>query len=427
MAGMTMIGGGRGVPKRLVLVLLCFLATTLCYVDRVNISVAVIPMADEFHWSQTTKGFVLSSFFIGYLLMMTPGGAIANRHGGRIVMGVALTSWSLFTLLTPVAAGLSFGTLIVTRILMGVGEAANFPAIISLFARWLPLPERTRAVSVMFAGIPAGTVVGLSVSGLLVAAYGWHENFYVFGSIGLVFAVVWFWLVHGSPATHPTISAAERDYLAANTADHEDQPPVPWGLLLRQKAVWAIVINHTTTTWLLYLMLTWMPSYFRDVQHLAIAKSGLFSAAPWLTAMIVGPIAGMVADRWLATGASVTLVRKTMQVTAMVGVAGGMLWATRVGDANSAVAVLCLTMAFYSLTSCGFACNHLDIAPRYAAALYGFTNTFASIPGIVGVAITGWLLDLTGTYNATFVLAAAVAAVGAVSWLAWGTGERIVD
>lgn len=419
--------GQRGVPKRLVLVLLCFLATTLCYVDRVNISVAVIPMADEFHWTQTTKGFVLSSFFIGYLLMMTPGGWLANRYGGRVVMGVALTSWSLFTLLTPLAAGLSFSALIATRILMGVGEAANFPAIISLFARWLPLTERTRAVSFMFAGIPAGTVVGLSVSGVLVAAYGWHENFYVFGAIGIVFAVVWFWLVHGSPATHPTISAAERAHLDAVAAEHNEQPPVPWGRLLREKAVWAIVINHTTTTWLLYLMLTWMPSYFRDVQHLAIAKSGLFSAAPWLTAMITGPIIGTLADRWVARGASLTLVRKTMQATAMIGVAIGMLFASQVADANTALAVLCVTMAFYSFSSSGFACNHLDIAPRYAAALYGFTNTFASIPGIVGVAITGFLLDLTHSYTATFVLAAAVAAVGAVSWLAWGTGERIID
>lgn len=417
----------HGVPKRLVLVILCFLATTLCYIDRVNISVAVIPMADQFGWSQTTKGFVLSSFFIGYLLMMTPGGWLANRYGGRMVMGAALALWSLFTLLTPLAASLSFAALIATRILMGVGEAANFPAIIGLFARWLPKAERTRAVSLMFAGIPAGTVLGLSVSGLLVAAYGWQENFYVFGAIGIGFAALWFWLVHGSPDSHPTISPAERAQLAGIAAEHNEVPPVPWGDMLRKKAVWALIINHTTTTWLLYLMLTWMPSYFRDVQHLAIAKSGLFSAAPWLTAMITGPVIGHIADRWIASGASITRVRKTMQATAMIGVAAGMLLASRVTDANSALLVLCGTMAFYSFTSSGFACNHLDIAPRYAAALYGLTNTFATIPGIVGVAITGFLLDLTHSYTSTFLLAAGVAMVGAVTWLAWGTGERVID
>ena len=406
---------------------MCFLATTLCYIDRVNISVAVIPMAEEFGWDNTTKGVVLSSFFIGYLLMMTPGGWLAGRFGGRVVMGTALAAWSLFTLLTPVAAGISFSALIVMRILMGMGEAANFPAIIALYARWLPATERTRAVSLMFAGIPAGTVLGLTVSGLLVAAYGWQENFYIFGAVGLVFAGIWFWLVHGTPASHPAISAEERTLLAGLGSEHHEQPPVPWGRLLRMKPVWAIIINHTTTTWSLYLMLTWMPSYFRDVQGLAIAKSGLFSALPWLTAMITGPLIGQFADRWLARGASLTTVRRTMQVTAMLGIAAGMLTASQVTDANTALFVLCVTMAFYSFASSGFGCNHLDIAPRFAAPLYGLTNTFATIPGIVGVAITGWLLDVTGSYTSTFLLAAGVAMVGAITWLAWGTGEQVID
>ncbi len=415
------------IPKRGILVLLCFLATALCYIDRVNISVAIIPMAEQFHWSNTTKGEVLSSFFIGYLLMMTPGGWLANRYGGRVVMGAALALWSLFTLLTPLAAALSFAALIAARILMGVGEAVTFPAIVALYARWLPTRERTRGISFMFAGIPAGTIIGLTASGFLVADYGWQAAFYAFGVIGLGYAVVWFWLVHGSPDVHPTIAPAERAALAGIAAEHEDLPPVPWGKLLRMKPVWALIINHTSTTWALYLMLTWLPSYFRDVQHLAIAKSGLFSAAPWATAMLVGPVVGMVADRWVARGGNLTTVRKTMQCVAMTGMGAGFLLASQVHDANTALAVLCGTMAFYAFSSSGFACNHLDIAPRYAAALYGVTNTFATIPGIVGVAITGWLLDLTGTYTATFVLAAAVAGIGAVTWALWATGERVID
>lgn len=416
-----------GVPKRAVLVAMCFLATTLCYIDRVNISVAVIPMAEELGWSATTKGTVLSSFFIGYLLMMTPSGWLAGRFGGRLVLGLALVAWSLFTLLTPWAATLSFSALIAARIGMGLGEAATFPAIISLYARWLPSEERSRAVSLMFAGIPAGTVLGLTVSGLLVQRQGWPAAFHVFGLIGLVFAAAWFWIVRDSPARHPTISAAERAALAGVTIAPETKADVPWGQLLRLPAVWAIVVNHTTTTWLLYLMLTWLPSWFRDVQHLDIASSGLFSALPWLVSMLTGPLIGQLADRWRRRGASTTLVRKTMQVTAMLGVAAGMLAASQVKDADLALVVLCLTMGFYSFSSSGFACNHLDIAPRHADALYGFTNTFASIPGIVGVALTGWLIDVTGSYNSAFLLAAGVALTGAVVWIIWARGEVLVD
>ena len=416
-----------GVPRRAILVLMCFLATTLCYIDRVNISVAVIPMAEEFGWTNTVKGFVLSSFFIGYLLMMTPGGWLSNRYGGRVVMGAALALWSLFTLLTPIAAALSFGTLIAARIGMGVGEAANFPAVVGLYGRWLPVPERTRAISLMFAGIPAGTIIGLSASGLLIADHGWQAVFYVFGAAGLGFAGLWFWLVHATPADHPAIGDGERALLVHLAEGQADAPPVPWGALLRRKPVWALIINHTTTTWFLYLMLTWLPSYFRDVQHLAIAKSGLFSAAPWATAMLTGPIIGHFADRAVARGANLTRLRKAMQCTAMTGMGAGLLIASQVRDPDTALAVLCVTMAFYSFSSSGFACNHLELAPRHGAALYGLTNTFATIPGIVGVAITGFLLDVTGTYTATFILAAVIAGLGAVSWLAWSTADPVVD
>ena len=99
----TTIASG-GVAKRHILVALCFVAAFICYIDRVNISVAIIPMAEQFGWSATTKGLVLSSFFIGYLLAMLPSGWAANRWGGKTLLGLALLGWSLFTFLTPVAA-----------------------------------------------------------------------------------------------------------------------------------------------------------------------------------------------------------------------------------------------------------------------------------------------------------------------------------
>jgi len=93
--------------KRTIVAIMCAIATFICYIDRVNISVAIIPMTEEFGWSGTTKGFVLSSFFIGYMAAMLPTGWLANKYGGRVLMGVALAGWSLFTVLTPIAAGIS--------------------------------------------------------------------------------------------------------------------------------------------------------------------------------------------------------------------------------------------------------------------------------------------------------------------------------
>jgi len=418
----------RGLQKRHILVAMCFAATFICYIDRVSISVAVIPMAEQYHWSNTTKGWVLSSFFIGYLLAMIPGGWLSGRYGGRLVLGVALVLWSLFTLVTPIAAGVSLGTLIVVRIGMGLGEAATFPASMTLFARWLPAGERTRAVAFNLGGISLGTVFGLAVAGAVVAAWGWSAIFYLFGAAGVGFALLWFMLVHDRPAVHPTIGADERALLAdcvdTAGAPHE---PTPWAELLSHPAVWAVAVNHFCSTWLLYLMLTWLPSYFRDVQHLGIANSGLFSVGPWVTMFLCGNLAAYVADRMIARGTGVTAVRKIMQCTGLLGSSVALLAASQAATPGMALLTLCAALGLLSLTWAGFACNHLDIAPRHADVLYGFTNSFGALPGIIGVAATGWLLDATGSYTATFVVAAGVNVVGALVWLIWGTGERIID
>lgn len=420
--------GSGGLQKRHVVVLMCAIATFICYIDRVNISVAIIPMAEQYGWSGTTKGLVLSSFFIGYMGAMIPTGWLANRYGGKLLMGVALLAWSLFTFLTPIAAGISFGTLVLTRILMGAGEAASFPSVYNLLARWIPANEKSRAAAINLTGIPLGTIFALSTTGWLVSAYGWPSVFYAFGGLGLAFALAWFALVHARPATHPTIGAEESALLASiEIGADSEKPPIPWRELLSHKAVWALIVNHFCANWTLYLMLTWLPSYFRDVQHLSVAGSGLFAIGPWLSQFVVGNASAIVADRMIAGGADVTRVRKIMQCTGLWGGAACLLAASQATTPGVALLATCGALGIGGLAWAGFATNHLDIAPRHADVLWSITNTAGTLPGIVGVAATGLLLDLTGGYSATFVVAAGINVVGGLIWLAWGTGKRIFD
>lgn len=417
-----------GIPKRYLLVFLCFVATFICYIDRVNISVAIIPMAEEFGWSGTTKGLVLSSFFIGYLAAMIPAGWLANRIGGKLLLGVALIGWSLFTFLTPIAASLSFAALIATRILMGVGEAASFPAVYNLLSRWVPKEERSRAAAINFAGVPLGTIFALSLSGWLVVAYGWQSVFYVFGAAGILFALVWLALVHPRPSAHPGISAAERAALAHLDEEIGTRPePIPWRQLLSHSAVWALIINHFCSNWTLYLFLAWLPSYFRDVQGLSIAGSGLFAVGPWLAQLAGGNLAAYIADRWIAGGADVTRVRKIMQCGGLIGGATFLLIASQATTPGMALFTLCAAMGIGGMCWAGFACNHLDVAPKHADILFGISNVGGTIPGVFGVALTGLLVDLTGGYSATFLVAAGINVVGAFVWLVWSTGQKIID
>ncbi|MBM5811729.1 MAG: ACS family MFS transporter [Gammaproteobacteria bacterium] len=414
-------------PQRLTLLLLCFAAAFVCYIDRVNISVAAIAMQEAFGWSQTTKGLVLSSFFIGYMIFQVPSGWLANRCGGRIVMGAAIAWWSLFTILTPLAAAVSLPVLLLARVGMGLGEAATFPAGYYLGARWFPQNERSRFVAVLLSGVPAGTVFALLTTGWIVTHWGWQSVFYVFGAAGLVVTAAWFALVHDSPAEHPRISAAERALLATADDKRERSGPTPWRRLLALPAVWALVFNHFCSNWILYMLLSWLPSYFRATQDLSLINAGLFSAAPWLAMFTTINLGAWLADGMIRRGVNVTTVRKLMQSAGLLGAGLCLLLARDAPTPVAALLVMCCALGALGFTWAGFAPNHLDIAPRHADVLMGLTNTAGTVPGVIGVAVTGWLVDQTGSFDAAFVLAAAVAAAGTLVWLLFATGRRLID
>ena len=185
--------------------------------------------------------------------------------------------------------------------------------------------------------------------------------------------------------------------------------------------------GHVAFTWSLYVLLTWLPSYFRDVHALSIGNSGLFSAAPWLTMFAVSNMVGPVADWMVERGASVTATRKLMQCSALIGSAGILLALQAVHSPVTALVLLCGAAGALACTSAGHMPVYLDVAPRDGAVLFAFGNTFAAVPGIVGVAATGWLLDHTGTYLAAFVLTAIVSALGALAFGLLVDARPIVD
>jgi ACS family sodium-dependent inorganic phosphate cotransporter len=400
-------------PVWYTVVLLCGAAVLISYIDRTNISVAAIPMQAQFGWTETAKGRVFSAFFVGYLVFMTASGALANRFGGKVVLGAAVLWWSLFTALTPPAAFISFPALIGARIALGLGEAAVFPASVNMVGRWVPAANRTRAVALFSSALSVGTVLSLPITGWLVRDYGWPIPFYAFGAVGLVWGVAWFTMVSSgrSPDVEPT------------TTDRT----IPWRRLLRSSAVWAIVINHLCSNWALYVLLAWLPSYFKTTFNVSLANAGLLSAAPWAVYFVMANVASWLADAMIVRGRSVTVVRKTMQITALVGSGAFLLLLQTVSTPGAAMLLMCGAAGALAVSLSGFAVNSFDIAPRYADVIWGISNTAGTVPGIIGVAVTGWLIDRTGSYTAPFYLTAAVGLVGAVVYLIFASGVRQIE
>jgi MFS transporter, ACS family, solute carrier family 17 (sodium-dependent inorganic phosphate cotransporter), other len=421
LAGDTYLPQSLG--RRHALLGMCFLAMFIAYTDRVNISVASVAMREQLAWSQTTKGMVLSSFFIGYMLFMVTSGWLATRFGGKRVLAISVAWWSTFTLLTPWAASLSIATLVAARIALGIGEAAVMPATYELFRRWVPESERSRAVTRFLSGIPVGQIVGFTVAGWLTGRFGWPASFYLFGLIGFVWTAFWLAGVTNDPADDRQITAEELRLLPRRSVSKQPSSGPALRALLTKSPVWAIFIAHFCNNWGLYLLIAWLPSYFRDAMGLGFANAGIYAAAPWVAAFVAGNVVAAVADKAIARGAGLGLVRKLIVAVGLLGFAASLLLVRDAHTSTTALLLVCAATGALGICWSGFAPNMLDIAPRHCAVLIGVSNTLATIPGVAGVAITGWLLDRTGSYSATFTLTAAVAVLGAVVYLIFGSAK----
>ncbi len=414
-------------PRRFTLVGLCSLGTFICYIDRVNISVAIIPMAEEFGWDRTVQGVVLSAFFWGYLTTQILGGWLSDRYGGKAVLGSGVLLWSVFTLITPPAAAAGLTVLFLTRVAMGMGEGVTFPSIYSMFARWVPLRERTRSIALNASGIPLGTVAALLVTPIIVVQLGWPMAFYLFGGTGVVWYAFWHFRVASTPARHPSIHPSELRLILEDTPPEPKSPSLPWRALLSRAPVWAIIVCHFSNNWGGYVILTWLPTYVNQALGVDLAEVGFYTMIPFLAQFLALNLAGWVTDRLLHLGLSVTAVRKLMQTVGFAGPAVFLVLIGGVTSAPTAIFYMSCATSLGAFAMGGFGVNHLDIGPRYAGVLMGLSNTAGTVPGIVGVTVSGLILDLTGSWGLVFGVAAGVYGLGLAVWLAFATGERVFE
>jgi len=415
------------VPRRYVLVVLAFLSVFVCYIDRVNISVAIIPMGEDLGWSMETQGRVLSAFFVGYLLLQVVGGALADRFGGKIVLGAGVLLWSLFTILTPPAAWLGLTALLLVRVAMGMGEAVTFPSIYSLYARWIPLTERSRAVGLANSGIPLGTVFALVVTPMIVAAFGWQWAFYLFGAVGVIWFVCWQAVMTSRPQEHRGVTPDELSVIEAGTGGGDGGASPSVLSFLRHLPVWAIIVAHFCNNWSLYVLLSWLPTFVNKGLGVPYESVGWFSMIPNVASFVMLNVAGSLADRLIRGGMAVGRVRKLMQTIGFGGIAGALMVVGEVQTAWMAITVMAVGSALGAFVTGGFAVNHMDLAPRHAGTLMGITNTAGTIPGIIGVYVSGVILDLTGSWALVFQVAGGVTLFGLIFFLLFSSSRRIFD
>ena len=400
-------------------------AFILCNLDKVNMSVAVIPLAEKFGWTATERGLVSSAFFWGYALTQVPAGYIAARHGGTRVLAAAVFVWSAGTLVAPVAAAWGIISLSFTRLIVGLGEGFGPAAVTALLAKHVPANMRARAVAIVFGGMELGNALGLLTCGPLIARAGWQSVFYVFALAGFFWVGVWL-----------TKLAPPED---ASLPGKAEEAGVPYGEFFRTPAVWALITAHFCHNWGYYTMLAWLPSYFQIIFDAGATQAGQTALLPNLAMAAMAPLVGFAADGLQNRGMPRTRVRKMAQGTAFALPALAMAFCALVtpkglgsslglAPAPGAVIVgaLCFAFAMSTWSKAGLYCNHQDLSPKFAAPLLGITNTAGALCGIIGIWLTGVLLDSTGNWSLALFLPIACAQVlGLVVYSAWGSAEQM--
>ncbi|KAG6531489.1 probable anion transporter 1, chloroplastic [Zingiber officinale] len=428
--GMGWLGSkGTGLesfPKRWVIVILCFSAFLLCNMDRVNMSIAILPMSAEFNWNPSTVGLIQSSFFWGYLLTQIAGGIWADMVGGKLVLGFGVVWWSIATALTPVAAKVGLPFLLIVRVLMGIGEGVAMPAMNNILSKWIPVAERSRSLALVYSGMYLGSVTGLAFSPLLIHNFGWPSVFYSFGSLGSVWLTVWLTKAYSSPVEDPEIRHDEKKLIISGSVLKEPVKTIPWRLILSKPPVWALIVSHFCHNWGTFILLTWMPTYYNQVLKFNLTDSGLFCILPWLTMAVSANFGGWIADTLVSRGMSVTTVRKIMQ---SIGFLGPAFFLTQLSHVHSPeMAVLCMvcSQGTDAFSQSGLYSNHQDIGPRYAGVLLGLSNTAGVLAGVFGTAATGYILQ-HGSWDDVFEVSVALYIAGTVVWNIFSTGEKIID
>ncbi|XP_075225441.1 putative inorganic phosphate cotransporter isoform X2 [Lycorma delicatula] len=362
-----------------------------------NVTKTLISSA-EFDWSEPTQGIILSAFFWGYVITQVPGGLLSERVGGKQVLGLGLLISTICTLITPFAAHQGSEWLVAVRFVLGLGQGPIYPSINVMLAQWAPPQERGRLGALVFAGAQIGNVLSMALGGILMRYLGgWTSVFYVFGSAGLVWFLVWQFTCYSDPASHPFISEAEKNFLLSQSVGQlkkrEDLPPTPWKSILTSVPLWGLIIAQIGHDWGLFTIITDLPKYMKSVMHFSIAQNGFLSAAPYLVMWIAALISGWIVD-WLINVKqySVTFVRKLFITIASVGPGLGILAATYSGCDKVLVALFFTSgMGLMGAFVPSLKVNALDLSPNYAGTTLALVGGIGAISGIITPYLVGIL------------------------------------
>ncbi|EAQ79262.1 MFS transporter [Blastopirellula marina] len=384
------------------LLTLMVIAIGVNYIDRGSLSIVKTDVAAEFELSSVQMGWLFSAFFWSYALSQVATGWLVDRFDVKWLYAGGFLVWSLATV--SMAMSGSFAIFLLLRLVLGVGESIAYPATSRMIV--MNFPERRRGIAnaLIDAATKLGPMLALLFGGLLVANSGWRSLFVVVGLGGLLWLPAWLWLVPSQQK--PTIDAPKA------------RTNVPFSELFKRQEVWGTSLGFFCLGYTWAFLLSWLPAYLEESRHFSKESMALFGSLPFAAMAVTSLCGGWLADRWIHAGASATLARKVFLIGGLVLCSVFMFASVLTPDPRACILLLCLACAslgFY--TSNVWAVTQTLAGPNAAGQWTGLQNAIGNIGGAISPALTGWLVQETGSYYSAFAAASVMLVVGVFAYV----------
>ncbi len=392
---------------------------TINYMDRSALGVVAQAVRGEFNLSPVQMGYLFSSFLWTYVIFLLPIGIMLDRFMARNINSIGIAFWSLAMAATALAG--SFFTLMLTRLIMGAGEATSIPSCGRIVREWMPAQERGVANVFWSAGSFVGPAIGAIVVAAVASAWGWRIAFVVLGALGFIWLacnMIWFdrpervtWLTEDERRK----IVNERSGGSPDEVGIHGSPGVVLELL-RSPSQWGAMIAQAAGIYTLYLLLFWLPSYLQDTKHLTIMKTGLYTAVPWAIAVPVSIAIGLLSDGLLRRETLLAGGRRAIVICCVL------LAAVVVFVPFTDNTTIILTLFALSLSGINAAISlnvtlvtDLVHRARDVGKAISLTILSGNIFGLLAPIITGYVVAWTGQYDWAFGIAGVLLLIGALA------------
>ncbi len=393
--------------------LLMFIGVAINYLDRVNISHAIIVITNDFSLSNIEKGYVMSAFSFGYVLFMMLGGYLIFKFGPRISLFVS----TIFLSITTIFCGFSTGfySLLFSRFFIGVFEAPTFPGNAYIVSKWFPKNERGKATGFFDAGSYLGAAFAAPIIIFLIIKFNWRVCFIISGFIGIIWSLIWYSFFRDNPKQHLIIKKEELSALEELEIDKPKK--IRWRYFLQNRKIIGISIGFFCYNYLKSFHLTWFPTYLVESKGLDFIKLSYAALIPPFFAIIGELFTGHLIDKLISKGVSPTYAKK---IPICLGLILSSVIVFTLFTTNIFIVIFLITLSYMFLISASVGIwsipDELAENKSSVAIIGSIQNTFSNIAGIIAPIATGYIYQNTNSFLIPFLISFCLAIIGAISY-----------